>query len=163
MNNKPQFNKDTYIGYLKIKKGGMKIIPGDIDNSIISKRNKILNHLKKVLSGGKSLKTKYIGKYFTALGGKYIRSNIDGSDKDKKVSISGAHKLLKYSSMNNFLIEDVLTKFKGSAPSLYQELENIIKGGLRNNNKDMYGGNTQFDYELNELRNEINHIRNFNN
>jgi len=37
------YNKDTYIGYLKVKKGGMKVVQGEIDNKIISKRNKILN------------------------------------------------------------------------------------------------------------------------
>jgi hypothetical protein len=159
MNNKASYNKDTYIGYLKMKRGGMKIISGDIDNSIIDKRNKILGHLKKVLSGGKNLKDKHINKYFSALGGKFIRSTIEGSERDKKVSISGAHKLLKYSSANNYPMKDILTKFKGSAPSLYQELEHIIQGGHSSNQEEMYGG----DPELNKLRNEINELRNLNN
>jgi hypothetical protein len=166
MNNKANYNKDTYIGYLKMKKGGMKIISGDIDNSIIDKRNKILGHLKKVLSGGKSLKAKYVEKYFSALGGKFIRSDMDRSEKDRKLSISGAHKLLKYSSMNNFPMEDILTKFKGSAPSLYKELEHIIQEGHSYNDNipgEMYGGDPQFDIELNKLRIEINQLRNLNN
>ena len=33
------YNKDTYIGYLKLKNGGMKVIPGDVDNQIIQKVN----------------------------------------------------------------------------------------------------------------------------
>ena len=38
------YNKDTYIGYLKLKNGGMKVIPGDLDNQIIQKRNNILSN-----------------------------------------------------------------------------------------------------------------------
>jgi hypothetical protein len=36
------YSKDTYIGYLKLKNGGMKVIPGDMDKQIIQKRNNIL-------------------------------------------------------------------------------------------------------------------------
>jgi len=68
-----EYNKDTYIGYLKMKKGGMKVIPGDIDKQIITKRNNILGKLEDVIYGGDKLKEKNIEKYFKALGGKYIR------------------------------------------------------------------------------------------
>ena len=44
---KSRYDKDTYIGYLKLKHGGMKIVPGEIDNSIIqfSGKNRLSNHL----------------------------------------------------------------------------------------------------------------------
>lgn len=129
-----EYNKDTYIGYLKMKRGGMKIIPGDKDEKIINKRNKILNHLEKVLSGGKKLKEKYIGSYFKALGGKYVRNDMcTGADNKncnngKLISLGGAHKLLKLAARKNFPMDEILTKFKGSAPSLYESLENKISG-----------------------------------
>ena len=53
LNDYKLYNKDTYIGYIKMKKGGMKIIPGNKDEQIIATRNKILNHLDVVLSGEK--------------------------------------------------------------------------------------------------------------
>jgi hypothetical protein len=186
-----EYNKDTYIGYLKMKKGGMKIIPGDKDEKIINKRNKILNHLEQVLSGGKKLKEEYIGSYFKALGGKYVRNDMcTGGDnrncKDGKlISLGGAHKLLKLAARKNFPMDEILTKFKGSAPSLYESLENKIsgiKGGNRERelsavrsrsyegDYEQYGGTlndfrneigrTTFDVELNKLRDEINLIRN---
>ena len=45
-----KYNKDTYIGYLKMKNGGMKIIPGENDNNIVARRDKILKHLELGLS-----------------------------------------------------------------------------------------------------------------
>ena len=53
-------NNKTYIGHIKSKNGGIKVIPGQKDDIIITRRNKILNHLDAVLSGGKSLKDKNI-------------------------------------------------------------------------------------------------------
>jgi len=134
MNSETKYNKNTYIGYLKVKRGGMKIIPGDIDTTINNKRTKIINHLKKVLSGGKSLKEKNIKKYFKALGGKYIRGGMVGSNEDKNSSIRNADKLLKLSAKQNLPIQKILDYFKGSAPTLYKKLESKIKsngGGPR--------------------------------
>jgi hypothetical protein len=128
-----KYNKNTYIGYFKEKNGGIKIVPGEMDNKIISKRNKILSHLEKVLFGGKRLKEKNIEKYFKALGGKYIRNDICINSKNckngKSVSINGADKLLKIASKQNYNMNTVLNKFKGSAPVLYEKLENKISGG----------------------------------
>jgi hypothetical protein len=130
-----KYNKDTYIGYLKMKKGGMKIISGDKDEQIIANRNKILSHLDIVLSGGKRLKEKNIKKYFKALGGKYIRNDmcVSGDNSNckggKNVSVHGAHKLLKLISKKNLPIDNALEIFKGSAPKLYEKLESKIKGG----------------------------------
>jgi hypothetical protein len=148
-------NKNTYIGYVKMKKGGMKIIPGDKDNKIISVRNKILGHLNKVFSGGKRLKEKNIKKYFKALGGKYIRNNICSSGNNsnckggRNISINGAHKLLKLISKKNLPINSALETFKGSAPELYKKLEHKLSGGFffsNNNDNDNDDGNNKTSY-----------------
>jgi hypothetical protein len=148
MDIKSKYNKDTYIGYLKIKKGGMKIVSGEIDNSIISKRDDIINHLKNVLSGGKKLKEKYLKKYFKALGGKYVRSDLIGLSDDKNSSLKDVHKLLKLSSKKNIPLVKVLDTFKGSAPSLYKALEYKI-GGVSDNDNDT---DSQPDLEPSELK-----------
>jgi hypothetical protein len=137
------YNKDTYIGFLKIKKGGMKVIPGEMDNLIITKRNNILSKLEKVLTGGDKLKERNIEKYFKALGGKYIRNDmcISGDrshcKKGKSISMGGAKKLMELASQK--YTPDLLeTKFRGAAPVLYEKyLKNI---GEQNNNV-MEGGN----------------------
>jgi hypothetical protein len=132
-----KYNKDTYIGFLKMKNGGMKIIPGDKDEKILATRNKILGHLDKVLSGGKDLKEKNIEKYFKALGGKFVRNDmcISGDNSNckggKNVSVAGAHKLLKLISKKNLPVDTALETFKGSAPELYEKLETKIKGGYK--------------------------------
>ena len=128
-------NEQKYLGHFKMKKGGMIIIPGERDDLVLSKRDQILNHLDLVLSGGKKLKQKNIGKYFQALGGKYARNdicvngNLDNCKRGRNISVGGAHKLLKLSSKKNFPMEKVLKTFKGSAPGLYDKLENKITGG----------------------------------
>jgi len=127
----------VYIGNLKEKRGGIKIIPGDLDDKIISKRNKILNHLDKVISGEKRLKEKNIKKYFQALGGKYVRNKIcisgdePNCQQGKYVSLGGAHKLLKLITKKKFDINNTLNTFKGSAPQLFEKLETKIKGGYK--------------------------------
>jgi hypothetical protein len=99
-------------------------------DDLIEKRNIILAHLDEVLKGGKNLKEKNIEKYFSALNGKYIRNNIciSGSSKkceySKNISIGGAHNLLKILSNKKFNMIDVLSKFKGSAPKLYEVINN---------------------------------------
>ena len=178
-----KYNKDTYIGFLKMKKGGMKIIPGNKDEKIIATRNKILEHLESVLSGGKRLKEKNIKKYFKALGGKYIRNDmcISGDNSNckggKNISVVGAHKLLKLISKKNLPLDTALETFKGSAPELYEKLENKIKGGYKAVSYDsdssksskgggdyypneMYGGNLELsNNNINNLRQEILNIR----
>jgi hypothetical protein len=125
----------TYIGHIKTKNGGIKVIPGEKDNRILEKRNKILNHLEIVLSGGKSLKEKNISTYFKALGGKYIRNDIcmNGDSYNCKggqnISISGAHKLLKLSKNSELPMNKILETFKKSAPILYKKFESNIQGG----------------------------------
>lgn len=128
------YNKDTYIGYLKMKNGGMKVIPGEIDDSIVTKRNNILAKLERVLSGGDELKEKNIDKYFKALGGKYVRNDmcLSGNRSDckqaKKISMGGAKKLVELGSKkyNAKLLDGA---FKGAAPILYEKyIKNV--GGL---------------------------------
>ena len=176
MNNKDtnnvKYSKSTYVGYLKIKNGGMKIIPGEKDNYIINKRDNILNHLDLVLSGEKKLKEKNVNKYIKALGGKYVRNDmctigdLQQCKKGKNASIGGADKLLKLASQKNLPIQKILLSFKGSAPSLYENLEKKIVGGNNeeselapNYGAEMYGGEIS-NLELNNLRDEINKIRN---
>ena len=157
-------NNKTYIGYIKSKDGGIKIIPGQKDDNILAKRNKILNHLEVVLSGGKSLKEKNIPKYFKALGGKYIRNDmcIGNNSNDcrngQKVSIGGAHKLLKLAKKKDMSMNHILDNFKESAPILYKKFESNIEGGKYSSYHNMYGGD-QNNLELKKLRNEINNIR----
>jgi hypothetical protein len=173
------YNKDTYIGYLKVKKGGMKLVPGEIDNTIISKRNNILSKLEKVLLGGDKLKEKNIEKYFKALGGKYVRNdmcisgNTNNCNIGKKVSMGGADKLMKLGSAKYTpkLLED---KFKIAAPVLYEKYMNTKYNGGNNNkyndNQELnnfrmdIGRHRYFsggsDIELDKLRREIANLRN---
>ena len=151
MSNESKYSKNTFIGYLKMKKGGMKIIPGEIDDKIISKRNEIITHLKNVLSGGKNLKEKNIKVYFKALGGKYVRSDVLGVPKEKESALRNVDKLLKLSAKNNISLNNILDTFKGSAPSLYTELENKIKNdntklNVSSNNVDNSKGGFDIDY-----------------
>jgi len=139
-------NSNKYIGNIKSKGDKIKIIPGEKDDRILFKRNKILGHLDKVLSGGKRLKEKNIPKYFQALGGKYIRNDIcstgdlNNCKGGKNATISGAHKLLKLVSKKNLPIDNALESFKGSAPKLYKKLETKIKGGYNAITYDTNGG-----------------------
>ena len=147
-NSESKYDKNTYIGYLKVFNGGMKVIPGDIDNKIIHNRDRIIDHLNLVLSGGKQLKEKNVEKYFKALGGKYIRSKMNlpesssvkgGSNK----TVSSAHKLLKLASKNNFNITNVLDIFRGSAPQLYDKLETKISGGQVRDSGSVYSNSSR--------------------
>jgi len=146
-NSESKYDKNTYIGYLKLFNGGMKVIPGEIDNKIISNRDKILEHLNLVLSGGKSLKDKNYEKYFSALGGKFLRlkmnlpesGNISGGT--NKV-IKDTHKLLKLAAKHN-KIDTALDIFKGSAPQLYEKLETKISGGQVRDTGSIYSNSSR--------------------
>jgi len=182
-----------YIGNFKLTAGSIKIIPGEIDTNIIEKRNIILSHLDEVLKGGKKLQEKNFEKYFLALDGKYIRNNIcvSGSSSKcknaKNISIGGAHNLLKLASKKKFNMKDILTKFKRSAPKLYEEINNKVskkinkkitkissnksdkKGGINlyseypeypkypDYNYPMYGGKSKLREEIENIN--INNLR----
>jgi len=79
---------------------------------------KILNHLDLVLSNQKKLKEKNIHRYYRALGGNY---KID-SDK----TIHNSYKLFKLGIKNNINVDTLVNKLKGSAPKLYDKLEEKI-------------------------------------
>jgi len=157
------FNKDTYIGFLKMKNGGIKVIPGELDDKIIAKRNNILDKLENVLSGGDKLREKNIEKYFKALGGKYIRNdmclsgNTEGCKKGKQQSLGGAIKLIELGTYR-YTPELLEYKFKGAAPVLYEKYKNTV------HNNNMRGGSNLEDpsqnQELDKLRDEIRKIRN---
>lgn len=162
------YNKDTYIGYLKVKKGGMKVIPGELDNEIINKRNNVLLKLEKVLTGGDKLKEKNIEKYFKALGGKYIRNdmcisgNTKSCKKGKQASMGGAHKLMELGS-NKYTPELLEAKFKGASPVLYEKYMNNINkvsGGYENNYHDNNNNNYD-DRQLDNLRMDIGRYQYF--
>jgi hypothetical protein len=109
-----------------------------MDTNIINERNKILSHLDLVLGGQKKLKEKNVEKYFKALGGKYIRNDICSAGDShacklgKKISLGGADKLLKLCAKKDLSMDNILNKFKGSSPSLYEKLEQKITGGKGN-------------------------------
>jgi hypothetical protein len=128
-NTEPIYDKNTYIGYLKLMNGGMRIIPGDIDTKIINNRDKILEHLHLVFSGGKKLKEKNLEKYFKALGGKYMRQKLDKSNKIEGGShkvLYDTNKLIELSVKKNHNMDKLFNLFKDSAPQLYDKLDRVI-------------------------------------
>ena len=142
-----QYDKSTYIGYLKKQNGGIKVIPGHKDDKIISNRDRILSHLTSVLSGGVKLKEKNIVKYFKALEGKYIRDKINNPNNSSGGSndlYKDAHKLIKLSLKKELPLETTLNIFKGSGPELYKKLESKISDNkiLR---KDSYRSGGSFN------------------
>jgi hypothetical protein len=72
-----EYDTSTYIGFLKRKNGGFKIVGGDQDNKIIKNRDYIL---KELIGGLKdnNLNISRLPEYFSALEGKYIRNLMKG-------------------------------------------------------------------------------------
>jgi hypothetical protein len=142
-----KYDKTTYIGYLKKQNGGIKIIPGNKDDKIVSNRDKVLSHLTSVLSGGVKLKEKNVVKYFKALEGKYIRDkmeNINNPSGGSKELYKDAHKLIKLSIKKDLPLETTLNIFKGSGPELYKKLESKI-GGDKIIRKESYRSGGSFN------------------
>jgi hypothetical protein len=137
-------NKNTYIGYLKVKNGGIKIIPGEKDNKIISNRDKILNHLNLVLSGGTKLKEKYIEKYFKALEGKYVRGNINNIHGGSEQIFKDTDKLIKLTLKRNIPIQNTLNLLKGSGSELYSKLESRLHNKYGGINNSRYSGGVRY-------------------
>jgi hypothetical protein len=148
-NRKSKYNKNTYIGYLKVQNGGIKVIPGDKDNKIIANRDKILLHLMNVFSGGKKLKEKNIEKYFKALEGKYVRDKIKLPDSVKggsKQVLKDTHKLIKLTLKKKYPVDTILNVFKGAGPKLYSKLESLV--GEKLHSKNSSGGyDSDFSYK----------------
>jgi len=132
MSNK--YDKSTYIGYLHIQDGGIKIVKGKEDRKILKTRNYIL----KELMGGlkkKDLSINRLPEYFSALEGKYIRNKMCGSgsnecfeakERVKKITektIKGGMKLYG---------DKVKNIFEVNAPILYKKFDKKfkIKGGI---------------------------------
>jgi hypothetical protein len=126
-----EHNDSTYIGFLKIKNGGIKIIKGGIDTKIIKSRDYVL----KELSGGlkrNELPISRFPEYFSALEGKYVRNVMCGSGRDtcidarkrvKKITekvIKGGMKLYG---------DKVKHMFEINAPILYKKFEHNFKRG----------------------------------
>jgi DNA-binding transcriptional ArsR family regulator len=120
-----EYNKDTFIGHLKIKKGGMKIIKGEEDNNIKKERNIVLEHLHKSLKGGE-LDHNNLELYYKALEGGYIRNlmcptNSSTCSNFIKNNNMAAYKLSKHAlKAGNF---NTLKTFKYNAPKLYNNLK----------------------------------------
>jgi hypothetical protein len=155
MENK-RYNKDTYIGYLKHQNGGIKIIPGDKDNKIIERRDKILTHLNAVFSGGHKLKEKNLVKYFKALEGKYVRGKMtpDNTSGGSKETLKDAHKLIKYSLKKDFPLDTILNIFRGSSPKLYSKLESKVETNNYESRRSSYRSNGGYSESRESYRSE---------
>ena len=153
------YNKDTYIGHLKMKRGGMKVIPGEIDNHILAKRDNLLDKLEDVIYGGDDLQEKNIERYFKALGGKYIRNDMclsgdrSSCKKAKKLSIGGAMRLMEV-GVNKYSPDVLEQTFKGAAPVLYEKYKSNITKNVNNNiNRVTNTGNQPVNYNPNPMNN----------
>ena len=131
------YNKDTYIGYLKVKNGGMKIIDGEEDDQIIEERNTILKHLVETINKTLPLMNEYLILYAKALEGKYIRNHMCKIDKDdceneietvKKIS----KKLIKKAIQSKMY--NILYIFKENAPKLTKAIDKKIRKLIKKNN-----------------------------
>jgi len=124
------YNKDTYIGYLKIKNGGMKIVDGTEDEEIIEERNIILKHLVEIINDTLPLVNEYIILYAKALEGKYIRNHICKlSENDCKNEIDTVIKISKKLLKKAIKLKmyNVLYIFNENAPKLSIGLKKYIK------------------------------------
>ena len=140
-----KYDKNTYIGYLiKNHKGGIKIYEGSKDESIIEKRDFILNKLESVLNKNKKLIYEDLAYYIKALEGKYIRNKIcKNNSADCELATIIVKKTLKKllkKAMKDFkeLQMDILNTVKTNAPGLYKLYSNNIKKLVTKNN--MTGG-----------------------
>jgi len=162
-----EYNDSTYIGYLKIKNGGVKILPGNNDNKIIKSRDYVLKELIGGLKNNNLLINRY-PEYFSALEGKYIRNVmcvsggsecIEARNRIKKITnktIKGGMKLYGDKIKNMFEI---------NAPILYKKFEGNFKtkGGNSDLVMDYYfnmkGGNIIY---YNKYQKYLCKINNFN-
>jgi len=168
-----EYNKDTYIGHLKLKKGGMKIIKGEEDDNIKKERNIVLEHLHKSLKGGE-LDHNNLEIYYKALEGGYIRNlmcptNSNTCSNFIKNNNMAAYKLSKHAlKAGNF---HTLKTFKYNAPKLYKNLKGAGHIKKLKYKRDKYqnrltdGGSVKSDsslsVHLSNLRNTVG-TRNLN-
>lgn len=170
-----EYNKNTYIGHLKIKNGGMKIIKDDHDKLIGKERNIVLKHLHDSLNGG-NLDHTNIELYYKALEGGYIRALMCPGGNDSETcknanynNLKAGYKLSKHALKNgNF---QALKTFKHNAPKLYQNLKDSGQVKRLKYKRDKYlnrlsdGGSVKSDgslsVHLSKLRNTVG-TRNLN-
>ena len=169
------YNKNTYIGHLKIKNGGMKIIKDEHDKLIGKERNIVLKHLHDSLKGG-NLDHTNIELYYKALEGGFIRALMcPGNNNDATCELANynneksAYKLSKHALKGGNL--KVLKTFKHNAPKLYQHLKGSGQIKKLKYKRDKYqnrlsdGGSVKSDSSLSEhlsnLRNNVG-TRNLN-
>lgn len=170
-----EYNKNTYIGHLKIKNGGMKIIKDEHDKLIGKERNIVLKHLYDSLKGG-NLDHTNIELYYKALEGGFIRALMCPGDNNSATcelanynNEKSAYKLSKHALKGgNF---KVLKTFKHNAPKLYQHLKGFGQIKKLKYKRDKYqnrlsdGGSVKTDsslsVHLSKLRNTVG-TRNLN-
>jgi hypothetical protein len=170
-----EYNKNTYIGHLKIKKGGMKIIRDHHDKLIGKERNLVLQHLHSSLTGGK-LDINNIQLYYKALEGGFIRALMCPAHISKQNCqlANKNHEMAAYKLSKNALKGGnfyTLKTFKTNAPKLYQHLKGGGKIKRLKYKRDKYqnrlsdGGSVKSDSSLSthlsRLRNTVG-TRNLN-
>jgi hypothetical protein len=170
-----EYNKNTYIGHLKIKKGGMKIIRDHHDKLIGKERNLVLQHLHSSLTGGK-LDINNIQLYYKALEGGFIRALMCPAHTSKQNCelANKHHEMAAYKLSKNALKGGnfhTLKTFKTNAPKLYQHLKGDGKIKRLKYKRDKYqnklsdGGSVKSDSSLSthlsRLRNTVG-TRNLN-
>ena len=170
-----EYNKNTYIGHLKIKNGGMKIIKDEHDKLIGKERNIVLKHLYDSLKAG-NLDHTNIELYYKALEGGFIRALMcPGNNNDATCELANynneksAYKLSKHALKGGNL--KVLKTFKHNAPKLYQHLKGSGQIKKLKYKRDKYqnrlsdGGSVKSDsslsVHLSKLRNTVR-TRNLN-
>lgn len=128
------YDASTYIGYLKRKNGGFKIVGGEEDNRIIKNRD----HLLKELLGGlkqNKLNISRLPEYFSALEGKYIRNIMQGSsNNDAIIARQRTKKITEKTIKGGFNLygDKVKNMLEINAPILYKKFEKNFKvvGGI---------------------------------
>jgi len=127
--NMSEYDTSTYIGYLKRKNGGFKIIGGEEDNRIIKNRD----HLLKELLGGlkeNKLNISRLPEYFLALEGKYIRNIMQGSGNiDAIEARQRTKKITEKTIKGGFKLygDKVKNILEINAPVLYKKFERKFK------------------------------------
>ena len=136
-----EYNDTTYIGFLKIKNGGVKIIHGENDNKIIKLRD---NVLKELLGGLKrnNISLYRYPEYFSALEGKYIRNVVHGSGNDNIEARKRVKKITEKIIKGGMKIhgDKIKNMFEINAPILYKKFEGNFKykGGNYDNKFNYY-------------------------
>jgi hypothetical protein len=120
-----EYDNTTYIGYLKRKNGGIKIVGGKEDNLILKNRDYILNELIGGLKE-KKINISRIPDYFSALEGKYIRNVMQGSENKEAVEARRRIKKITEKTIKggfNLYGDKIKNILEENAPILYKKFE----------------------------------------